>query len=212
MLIFCKLSHLRTHTRRIYILRTIYNRAGVHASTHARDDLLIFFYILKKNRTFATKFYEMKRVFFAIFAAFIFAGCSNNEIKNFAETKILEYYGQTVSDCTITKCDYSFDSPIIIHAAIARVEQAKADLACGMIDRDEYRQRVDEWTQRVDRCAMSWRLGEFVDTLRSAETRTMHRCTADTISFFILTDKDGKTPLYSTMDVQQMCAAFAENL
>jgi len=151
----------------------------------------------------------MRKVFFAIFAALMAIGCadsSNTEIETFAKAKIQEYYGRNVNECTIEKCDYSFDSPVFITAATARIAQAQADLASGLIDRDEYKQRVDEWTQRVDRCTASWRLGEFVDTLRSVEHRAMYKCTADTISFHILTDKDNKTPLYTTMDVQRMCA------
>lgn len=154
----------------------------------------------------------MKKIFFII-ATILCVACSsdNNAVKEFAIAKAKEYYHTTPTKVEVVKVDYSFSSPIMLRAAQARVSQANANYNAGSITKAEYNEILNDWMSIADNIITSWQYGESVDSLQLHEGRTMFKCICDdSISFFVLTDKDNKTPLYSTMDVNKEVAELVD--
>lgn len=147
----------------------------------------------------------MKKIVFII-ATMIVVACSsdNNAVKEFAIAKVKQYCNTTPTKVEVVKVDYSFSSPIMLRAAQARVSQANANYNAGTITKAEYDEILNDWMSIADNIITSWQYGESVDSLQLHEGRTMYKCICDdSISFYVLTDKDNKTPLYSTMDVNK---------
>ncbi len=173
--------------------------------------------LLKKKPT-------MKKYCFILAVAALFAACvggqnnSSNAVKDFARAKVTEYYNCDADKVDVEKCNYSFESPIVFSWCKAGIAQAQADYAEGKMDKNAYREKVDELLERCDKCCNSWMFGETLEEYRAAEERTMYKCTAtctngNAVNFFILCDKD-ETPLYTTMDVMlelQQVTAIVQN-
>lgn len=154
----------------------------------------------------------MKKIVFII-VTMLCVACSsdNNAVKEFAIAKVKQYYNTTPTKVEVVKVDYSFASPIMLKAAQARVSQANAEYNAGTITKAEYNDIINDWMSTADNIITSWQYGESADSLQLHEGRTMYKCICDdSISFYILTDKDNKTPLYSTMDVRKEVAELVD--
>lgn len=163
------------------------------------------YYSAKKTYFCKKKGNTMKKIVFIIVTLLVVAcSTSDNAVKEFAIAKVKEYYHTTPTKVEVVKVDYSFASPIMLRAAQARVSQANANYNAGTITKAEYNEILNDWMSIADNIITSWQYGESVDSLQIHEGRTMYKCICDdSISFFVLTDKDNKTPLYSTMDVSK---------
>lgn len=152
----------------------------------------------------------MKRVIFAVFVALLIAGCSNNksnvpdaDLYLYAGNKVVEYYGFDSYKLDLTECDYSLPSLINLSSRETRINEARADYVTGKISKADYDARLRELTDGCKKVVDAWR-NNIPDT---SDRRTMFKCEADSgIVFHIVLDKDNKTPVCSTMDIEKKYA------
>lgn len=153
----------------------------------------------------------MKRCFFVIFVALLISGCNSNTKSNspdadlylYAGNKVVEYYGFDTYKLDLTECDYSLPSLINLNFRETRINEARADYLAGSLSKDDYDARITELLEGCETIAAAWK-DNIPDT---SDRRTMYKCEADSgIVFHIVLDKDNKTPVCSTMDIEKKYA------
>lgn len=152
----------------------------------------------------------MKRGFFAVFAALLIAGCSNNksnvpdaDLYLYAGNKVVEYYGFDSYKLDLTECDYSLPTLINLNFRETRINEARADYLAGSLSKADYDARITELLEGCETIAAAWK-NNIPDT---TDRRIMFKCEADSgIVFHIVLDKDKKTPVCSTMDIEKKYA------
>ena len=156
----------------------------------------------------------MKRVIFAVFAALLIAGCSNNksnvpdaDLYLYAGNKVVEYYGFDSYKLDLTECDYSLPSLINLSFRETRINEARADYLAGSLPKADYDARITELLEGCAAIAAAWK-NNIPDT---TDRRIMYKCEADSgIVFHIVLDKDDKTPVCSTMDIEKKYAEILQ--
>lgn len=153
----------------------------------------------------------MKRVFFAVFVALLISGCNSNTKSNvpdadlylYAGNKVVEYYGFDTYRLDLTECDYSLPTLINLSSRETRINEARADYLAGSLSKADYDARITELLEGCETIAAAWR-ENIPDT---TDRRITYKCEADSgIVFHIVLDKDNKTPVCSTMDIEKKYA------
>jgi hypothetical protein len=151
----------------------------------------------------------MKRGFFAVFAALLISGCNTKsnvpdaDLYLYAGNKVVEYYGFDSYKLDLTECDYSLPSIIYLDFRETRINEARADYLTGSLSKADYDARITELLDGCASIAAAWK-NNIPDT---TDRRIMFKCEADSgIVFNIVIDKDNKTPVCSTMDIEKKYA------
>ena len=158
----------------------------------------------------------MKKIVFII-VTMLCVACSSNKQNNnitaemylFAGNKISEYYGFDSYKLDITECDFSYPSNIQLTWRDSRMKEARADYMNKTITKAEYETKLNELFNGCTEIVMQWR-NNIPDT---TDQRVMYKCEADSgIVFYMLLDKDNKTPVCTSMDIERQYAEIVEQM
>lgn len=152
----------------------------------------------------------MKKTLTVVLLALAFTGCKQQpkataELYLYADNKIEQYYGFITKELKLTECEYNYPSSLRLSLKEMEMRQRIADNAEGIMTDAECKAELQRLYDESAKIVDQW----HKDIPDTTEKRLMFLCQADNgIVFHLLLDKDNKTPVCTTMDIDSLFAVI----